>query len=265
MSKPLLGLALAALGGFFLLASYAAKPATSATGDCTLVMGGSITNNWFNTGNFQSKPGIVGGEWESITRGGATVSRIVTGEKLWPDWDSDTINSRCTSNGRLPNRVVFNALWRFDVREVGYSDAQAVGLILDVVAQIRSRINPASEIVLVGIVGSTDANCTVYAATSYDRHVSLIRQAIAQDPTLREGVHPRVPCSQYADADGHLNSTGSSNAATQLAAFFAAPVATPTVTPTPTATPVPALVSCERVATYSNGSKVTTALPLGDC
>ena len=261
MKRLLLAFGLAAIGAAFLAASYTARPATSATGDCTLVLGGSITNNWFNDGNFQSKPGIVGGEWESITKGGAHLARIVTGEKLWPEWNANDISSDCTANSRLPQRVVLNALYRYDEDLV---QPRATQLIHDVVAQIRERVNPNAQIILIPIVGATDA-CSTWAALSYDRNVAAIDQAVLDDPTLVNGPRAKIPCSQYADSSGHLNSAGASSAASQLAPYFTGPVTIPTPTPTATPTPIPVLVSCERVATYSNGSKVTTVLPLGDC
>ena len=264
MSKPLLGLALAALGGFFLLMSSMARPAVSAPGDCTMLAGYSVTRDVFTTGGLETQPGIVNGEWELLMDGGASVNRIAYSGWLWDQWDADNITSRCTVNGRLPTSIIFNLGYRFD------SEVGQVQPVLDAVALIRQRINPNATIYLMGQVGSTTPEtCDIFSDNVSQGSIDALRGAIAVDPTLREAVHPKVLCSQYIDFAGHLNSAGGANAASQVAAWWASlggtPAPTPTATPTPTPTPVPTLVSCERVATYSNGSKVTTALPLGDC
>ena len=259
-ARVLLLFALTALGGFFLLASSVARPSSAAS--CTMVVGYSVTRDWFNLGSFETQPGIVNAEWELLWDGGASARKIAYEDRLWPEWNADNITSRCASSDRLPDRIIYHVGHRSD--ETNHSDPQPV---LDVVALIRQRINPNATIYLMGQVGSTTpSTCNVFGDDVAQDSVVAIQGAIAADPTLREAVHPRVLCSQFADSKGHLTSAGAVSAASQVAAWFASlsgapPTATPTVTPAPT----PTLVSCERVATYSDGSKVTVALPLGDC
>ena len=257
MSKLLLGLALAALGGFFLLMSSVARPAVSATGDCTMFAGYSVTRDVFSTGGLETQTGIVNGEWELMWDGGASVNRIAYEGYLWDQWDADNITSRCTVNGRLPNKIIFHVGYRYQ------SEVGQVQPVLDAVALIRQRINPAATIYLMGQVGSTTPDtCAVWGDDVSQGSIDAIRDAIAADPTLREAVHPKVLCSQFSDSNGHMTTAGAQSAASQVATWWAS-LSGPTPTPTPA--PTPTLVSCERVATYSNGSKVTVSLPLGDC
>ena len=258
MNKLFLALALTALGGAFLLASSAARPSSAAS--CTMVTGYSVTEDWWN-GGFETQPGIVNGDWELMWDGGASVNRIAYNGYLWDQWNADNIISRCTTNGRLPDRIIFQIGYRYQ------SEVGQVQPVLDVVALIRQRINPNATIYLMGQVGSTTPDtCNVWGDDVAAGSITALRGAIAIDPTLREAVTPKVLCSQFADSNGHLTSAGATSAAIQIAAWFASLSGTPpTATPTATPAPTPTLVSCERVATYSDGSKVTVALPLGDC
>lgn len=266
MKSRLLGaLGLLAIGAFFLAASYTARPVQSAS-TCTMVIGYSVTEDWWG-GGFETKVGN-GAAWELLEKGGSSVYRVAyTEDYIWPYWNSDTIISRCSANSRLPDRIIYHVGYRYA------TEAGNVQHVTDLVARLRARINPNAEIYLMGHVGSTTPDtCNVFSDNMAAPSISAIRGAIALDSTIKEAVHPVIPCSQFSDSAGHLGSTGSSNVAQQVADWVksldSAPTPTPTATPvppTPTPTPVPVLVSCERVATYSNGSKVTTALPLGDC
>ena len=235
---------------FAALAGY--SPYTSAmTGDCTLVMGYSVTRDWFISGGFEAKTGIVNGEWEMVWDGGASVRKIAYEGRWWAEWDADNIISRCSANARLPSRIIFHTGYRSD------ESGPTAQPILDVVAQIRARISPTVEIYLMGQVGSTTPEtCDVFGDNVAAASIAAIRGAIAADPTLKEAVHPVVPCSQFADSKGHLSAAGASNAATQVAEWVAG-LSEP---PAP-----PSLVSCERVATYSDGSTVSTPRPLEEC
>lgn len=228
-----------------------ARPVQAAS--CTLIMGYSVTRDWYSSGSFETQPGITGSEWEMAWDGGASVRKIAYEGRWWTEWDADNLTSRCTSNSRMPDRVILHVGHRSD--ETGHDDPQP---ILDVVAQIRSRINPNAAIYLMGQIGSTTpATCNVFGDNVAADSLAGIRAAIALDPTLREAHTPAVICSQFADSKGHLTSAGASNAASQVSAWVMGLSEPPPEPPT--------LVSCERVATYNDGSTVKTPLDLGEC
>jgi hypothetical protein len=222
-----------------LLAAVALTRPASSSSTCTMVVGYSVTRDWFSTGSFETQPGISNANWELLWDGGASPNRIAYGESgkqfLWPVWDSNGITSRCTVNDRLPDRIIYQVGYRWQ------SEVGQVQPVLDVVALLRSRINPSAEIYLMGQIGSTTPDtCAVWGDDVAAGSITAIKGAIAADPSLREAVHPKVLCSQFSDSNGHLSSAGAASAASQVANWVASLGAPPpTATATPTATPAP--------------------------
>ena len=266
-ARVLLLFALTALGGFFLLASSAARPGNAAS--CTMVIGYSVTDDWWS-GGFETKVGN-GDSWELLEKGGSSVYRVAyTEDYIWPYWNSDTIISRCVANSRLPDRIIYHAGYRGGVDGPPYGDSQDV---LDLVTRLRARINPNAEIYLMGHVGSTAPDtCSVFSDDVAAASIAAIRGAIAIDPTIREAVHPVIPCSQFGDSLGHLSSTVSSNVAQQVADWVmslgSAPTPTPgapTPTPVPTATPGKAISGCRVRTTYRDGTTYSRDVAVSVC
>ena len=79
------------------------SPVVSSPGnaDCTLVIGFSVTANWYEDGAFESMPGIDGDRWELIVAGGHDVWRYAN-----PDAQPYTTTplSPCE---REPDRALF--------------------------------------------------------------------------------------------------------------------------------------------------------------
>ena len=267
--KLLLALALAALGGFFMLASSAARPSSAAS--CTMVMGFSQTKQWYDAG-FESY--LSGSEWQRLTIGGSDIRRMGDpNSTFWAAWPSG-IGSACAVNSLTPDRVIIN------ISDTYQSDPQVwADNILAAVAITRQKLgNPV--IVLQPVVGGPGhIDCGTRASFNHPYIDQGIVLAIAADPSLAAGMSPEVAsCSQYSDDKGHLTSSGSSYAAGQLGAYWGgapaststtSPSATPTTAPpptaTPTATPGKAVSACKVRTTYSDGTTYTRDVALSVC
>lgn len=241
------------------------RPVSHAA-NCTLVLGGSPTTYWFSLydHSFEAQAGIVDREWESVTEGRTTVTAMAYEEdRVWDEWAADNIDSRCTANDRLPDNVIYHFAnhWRNN-QDFDYN----VTALLEVVERIRTRINPNATIYLMPMIASTDPGCSTWSAENSAATEAYIDAAVAVDPTLIKTLTPAIRCNQFS-GDAHLTEAGALNAGAQIADWWngLGPQPTPTPAPVPTATPVPMLVSCERVATYSDGSEQRVALPLADC
>ena len=257
-SRLLLALGLAALGAVFLAASYTARPVHGAT--CVLVVGYSNTTQWFTDGGFESKSGIVNGEWESIAEGGSHIVRLAYESSYnWDSWASNNITSDCTSNPRAPTVVLLDVGFRYQA-----DIDNGVQIITDAVARTRSVLGFSGTIYLKPMVGSV-GTCSNWSSIAAPQSRDKVNAVVALDPSLRAVPYMTIPCAEFRSdgSEAHFSTTGSVNVANQMAAWYGSLGSSPTPTPTPA--PTPTLVSCERVATYSDGFKVSVALPLGDC
>jgi len=271
-------LAFATLGAVFLLASYTAKPATSAS-TCTMVIGGSVMGSpnggWYPADNYGFERIVPNGSWQYIWQSGADNSVWSNpNSSAWSQWPSGVI-SGCTTNRLTPDRVVY---W-VGIKDPSQSATTVADQIGQAVANIRAKIPSVQKIILQPITGGP--NHTVCGSPSGGNgyiasagHLVVdpaIDLAISRDPSLGKGYDSLVrTCSDFKDWKGHLSDSGATDQGQKHGQFYAAldagPTATPTPTPTATPTPMPpVLTSCERVATYSDGSKVIAPLPLSDC
>ena len=280
MSRLLLALALAALGAFFLAASYTARPATSATGDCTLLLGYSNTNQWW--GSFETQAGIVNGEWESIAEGGSHVVRLAyENDWNWDLWAANSISSRCSLNDRAPTTVLFDVGFR---QQADLDNG--VQILTDAVARARSVLAFTGPMILKPMVGASDA-CNNWSTVAAPQTRDVIAAVVASDPTLSAGPYLTIPCSLFRAGDslGHFSDSGKVEVARQVAAWWtdappvatstpvntpttgpsATPTATRTATPLPTSTPAKSVTGCTVRTTYSNGSTFTRSVAVSVC
>ena len=287
MRRLTLAALLIALGGFFLLASGMARPSSAAS--CTVVIGYSNTNQWFRDGGFESKPGIVNGEWENIAEGGSDIARLAYQDDwVWDIWAGDTISSRCTVNDRAPTTILFDVGFREDG-----SLGNGFAVLTDGVARARQELGFSGPIILKPMVGSSDVNCTNWSSRAAPRVRDVVAAVVASDPSLIMGPYLTIPCSQFrsGDSKGHFSDTGKVLVAQMVAAWWtgvSVPTATstgpgatpantqvatntpsPTVTrtATPTATPPPAksISACTVRTTYSDGTTYTRSVAVSVC
>lgn len=288
MSKPLIGIALAAIGGAFLLASSAAKPATSAA-TCTVVVGGSVMGNpenggWYPADSFGFERIVPNGSWQYIWGSGQDNDDWANPNSSgWAQWPSGRI-SPCTTNSLTPDRVV---LWLgIQDQNQGRTPEQEAAVILQIVATTRSKIPSVQSIVLQPVTGGPGhALCADLGSNSSRGHLAVeaaIPLVLAADPSLIVGYDAIArTCSDFKDG-GHLTNSGGKDqgikhgnfyvaldgGATPVATSTTGPSATPTTvapTPTRTATPSLTITGCRVRTTYSNGTTYSRDVALSIC
>jgi hypothetical protein len=190
-------------------------------GSCTLVIGFSVTTNWFRDGAFEQQPGIDDASWEVLAHGGHDVW-------LWSDPNlhaySVPPDSLC---GREPDRIVFQVAAERSTEE---SLDDVVGALRMSIANFQARWPTANVVVLIPIVGGPDGQpCpadTRGGAVGASVMNPLMNDVIAEVADGAEVVAgPDLlleDCSQYADGKGHLTEEGSRYIASALAEHFAA-------------------------------------------
>ena len=190
--------------------------------NCTRVLGGSQTTDWYSNGDFESL--VVARDWERQSRGGQYITSWDIGAsgwntRVWSACGQDALNG----TPFLPvTHVMLHALPPHGTPSVGDVIQQLNGAI----EGIRLELPDAIDITLMPPVGGdcpgvglADVNPTVVAAIN----------AIAGGD-LYAGPNVIVPdCSMFSDNAGHLTLAGSDWVAEQVAAWFAtgdsAPVA----------------------------------------
>lgn len=188
--------------------------------DCTLVLGFSVTANWYEDGAFESMSGIDGDRWELIVAGGHDVWRYAN-----PDAQPYTTTPVSPCEGE-PDRALFQ------VAALGWEHHPAD----EVVAAIRSSIDniratwPTVDVVeLIPIVGGPDGQ-PCEATTQPGRIVdaslmnpamyAAIAEAVNGDDVVAGPDLLLADCSQYQDGLGHITSEGSRHIASVLAEYY---------------------------------------------
>lgn len=293
MSKLLLGLGLAALGGFFLLASSVVKPVDSAA-SCTTVIGGSVMGNpnnggWYPADNFGFERIVPNANWQYIWGSGQDNDDWANPNSSgWAQWPNGRISS-CTTNSLTPDRVV---LWLgIQDQNQGRTPEQEAAVILQIVATTRSKIPSVQSIILQPVTGGPNHTlCSDLGSNSSRGHLAVeaaLPLVFAVDPTLVMGWDALSrSCSDFKDG-GHLTNSGGKDQGIKHANFYVAldggavPTNTPvgTATPTtvaltPTATSVPAtptstpaktVTGCNVRTYYSDGTSYTRTVALSVC
>ena len=296
MSKLLLALGLAALGAFFLAASYTARPVTSAGPySCTTVIGGSVMGNpsnggWYPADNFGFERIVPNANWQYIWGSGQDNDDWANPNSSgWSQWPSGRI-SPCTSNSLTPDRVV---LWLgIQDQNQGRTPEQEAAVILQIVATTRSKIPSVQAIILQPVTGGPDhALCSDLGSNSSRGHLAVeaaLPLVFAADPTLIMGWDALArTCSDFKDG-GHLTNAGGKDQGIKHGNFYlaldggATPVATNTPTATssvptatsvaptatsvpPTSTPARSVTGCNVRTYYSDGTSYTRSVAVSVC
>lgn len=190
---------------------------------CTLVVGFSVTENWFEEGAFESIPTIQDSQWELLAEGGADVS-------VWSDPTMRAYTRPPVSAcGQPPDRVVFQVAalgWRSRPVEDVVAALQAV------IANIRATWPSAEVIELIPIVGGPDAQPCVVPSQAGTRTVdasgmnpemtSVIAQVANGQDVVAGPDLLLADCMQYLDGMGHLTQGGSQYIASVVAAHYGA-------------------------------------------
>jgi hypothetical protein len=188
--------------------------------DCTLVLGFSVTADWYHVGSFETQPGIDDAEWEAIALGGHDLA-------AWANPGMAAFTrppfSPC---GRDPDRVVFQiALLGWQRESVQDMDA----LVRTSIANIQSAWPSAGVVELMPVVGGPDGETCPYGqggvvdATAMNPVMNQVIADVANGSDVVVGPNPLVSdCSQFADVRGHLTQEGSQYIASELAKHYAA-------------------------------------------
>lgn len=187
---------------------------------CTLVIGFSVTENWFRGGAFEQQPGIDDGEWEVLALGGHDVW-------LWSDPDlrafSRPPDSPC---GREPDRIVYQVAakgWRSRSRQ------DVVTALTASIANIRGHWPSAGVVELIPIVGGpggqpcpADTRGGAVDASEMNPLMNDVIAEVADGADVIAGPDLLLAdCSQYLDGRGHLTEEGSLSIALALAEHYA--------------------------------------------
>ena len=277
MKNVVLAIALAALGGFFLLMSSMAQPVTSVGKPIIACIGMSSAHticegensNWNTDGlGFLDRfTGSESVEGFNLALGGYDITKWSAdqadssrtgGRKVWTEW----VPWKLSSAGRSASEVTHVIMWmgvRYDTLTVD-----------QIIAHYQTNFAYARQ-----VFPNLQA---IYLTTSYKKLDSTVIDSQNNITAVYQlwgmgldrvfagpDLYPLVPHGFWVVSDGVHPGNDLITDGGALFYQFVPQGTPPTATPTPTPAPTPTLVSCERVATYSNGSKVTTTLPLGDC
>ena len=203
------------------------SPTPSASGDpaqaaarCTLVLGFSVTRNWFEDGAFETLPGIEDSEWELIYEAGYDVW-------LYADPSGTPYSlpavSPCDDE---PDRVVFQVAARGWQHR---SNDELLAAIRSTIANIQATWPTVEVVELIPIVGGPDAApCEAASQPGRPVDASLMNPAmtaaisqVVDGGAVVAGPDPLLAdCSQYADGLGHISVDGSRHVASVLADHY---------------------------------------------
>ncbi len=184
---------------------------------CTLVLGMSVTANWFLDGAFESRPGILDARWELIWESGYDVGLFADPNGL-PYTDAPL--SPCADP---PDRVLFQ-IAAFDWQDPVSVEAE----LRSSIDNIRATWPTLRTIELIPIVGGPGGRpCDDPRAPDKGILASYMNppvvDAIAAVTTGDVVAGPDLlvaDCSQFRDGTGHLTIDGSSYVASVLADHY---------------------------------------------
>lgn len=190
---------------------------------CTLVVGFSVTENWFEGGAFESIPTIRDSQWELLAEGGADVS--VWSNPSTPAYSRPPV-SAC---GEPPDRVVFQ------VAALGWRSRPVEDVIAAIdasIANIRATWPTVEVVELIPIVGGPDAQPCEIPSQAGTRIVDASGMNPAMTAVIGQVANGRdvlagpdlllADCTQYLDGMGHLTQEGSEYIASVVAAHYGA-------------------------------------------
>jgi hypothetical protein len=191
------------------------------TTDCTLVLGFSVTANWYRDGAFEQQPGIQDDAWEVIALGGHDVW-------VWADPTNPAFakppESPCPGE---PNRIVYQVAakgWR------NFAEGEIAAALEHSIDNIREHWPTAEVVELIPVVGGPGGqpcptSSTRGGAVDASEMNPLMNELIAHVADGRNVVAgpdlDLADCSQYGDGRGHLTEDGSRYIASVLARYFA--------------------------------------------
>ena len=184
--------------------------ADSDSFQCTLVIGYSQVQQWFDAG-FENI--VDNGRWQLLWAGGAGVEQWSSAS--YSGW-SGSVSSPCSSGSDAPDRVIYDISGG-----LGTDPGAWTGPINSVIGHIRDKYPSAVKIGLIPVVGGPghDGCGGVRAAQQHPAIDEAIATLVGGD--VEGGPSPELSnCSYYSDTMGHLTSQGSQEAAQQIGNFY---------------------------------------------
>lgn len=202
--------------------SGSSSPSVPGSAECTLVLGFSVTMNWFEGGGFEARPEISDDEWELIAEGGHDVW-------IWAD-PGIPAYARAPSSpcGREPDRVLFQVAargWR------SRSAEDVAAALRTSIENIRATWPSATTIELIPVVGGPGAQpCELASfggrtvdASGMNPAMTAVISGVADGERVVAGPDLLLAdCGQYLDGMGHLTPDGSRYIASVLAEHYGA-------------------------------------------
>ncbi len=184
---------------------------------CTQVIGFSQTNQWYSSGQFESR--VDNSRWELLWNGGAGIEQWRNPNYV--GWNNAPV-SPCAQGSRNPDRVVLTISGNFQADpNVWVSNIQAT------LANIRARYPAVRQIILQPVVGGPNHNLCYYqsqvvrASFNHPGIDEAISRMIGGDVVA--GASPEVrTCGDYSDATGHLIPAARGPIGATLGDFYAA-------------------------------------------
>ena len=187
---------------------------------CTLVLGFSVTRQWYEEGGFETQPGVNDARWELIFEGGGDVS-------VWANPEAQPYHrtpiSPCEAQ---PDRALFQVAalrWRNHSSEEMASELQTA------TANIRATWPSVEVIELIPIVGGPGGQpCEATSQPGRTVDASLMNPVmngliadVANGDDVRAGPDLQLAdCSQYMDGIGHITPEGSRHVAAVIAEHY---------------------------------------------
>lgn len=195
---------------------------------CTLFLGYSQTNNWFDEAE-----GVMGSaNFEMMYINGGAAYKW--GDAGYDGWRVGKA-SPCAQNAQSPDRVVMDITHNQYLKPenvgsdpVGFME----GVIRKTVSMIKSKYPSARVIVLQPVVGgpnhttcenankNTESN-TVRASFNHPTIHQAIDRVVNSSDIVRGYDSQVTACSDYEDTTGHLNGTGQRNVGQRIGSFYA--------------------------------------------
>lgn len=196
-----------------------AAAAASAKFECTVVLGLTVTNEWYSAGFEQL---VNDGEWEAIVKPHTFV-------RDWADpnhavW-SDAASSPCVTREKSPDRVLFFAAdWKYK------DEAEWRAGLTQAVSTIRAKFPEARRIELLSMVRAPKNTSCGDPKSAVEPMVDRAIAAVAEGSGGSVQAGPKLEvadCSAFTKGGPHFSEEGGKQVAKLVSAHYAAAAATP--------------------------------------
>ena len=190
---------------------------------CTQVIGFSQTSNWYGAEDmplFEAHQDIDGDRWQLLWHAGAGVENWATPK--YEGWDPQItpLVSACATSSDAPDRVVLTI--SSNVYDTLSPTTEWAAEIDKAVAEIRTKIPTATDIILQPVVGGTADNPCPTRASENHPIIAAAIELVVDGETILAGPEPMVlSCTEFSDDKGHLTPATRQANALRIAGCYA--------------------------------------------